>query len=277
LCRSPHIAAISTTTLSLHKKVLSDLTRDYRSDPTYQEEYRLPQQIVKNNGLLFDKKGRLYVSDGSTRLVLMHDSYDAIVSGHLGVAKSIDRTSRNFTWPSMHAQVTAYVPTCDRCQRDKSPNQRPSGLLQPLEVPGEPWAHVSLDFVMALPLSNGFDAILVVVDKLSKSIVLIPTKTTVTAKETARLYFNKVYCRHGLARKIIPDRDVCLTEAFWQELHCLSQVKLAMSSSLLMYPCFIGRDFLGLTFFTLRRMARQNGSTVRWRRFGTPLRLPPPR
>jgi hypothetical protein len=67
---------------------------------------------------------------------------------------------------------------------------------------------------MALPQSNGFDVILVVVDKLSKSIVLIPTKTTITAKETVRLYFNKVYCRHGLALKIISDRDVRFTGDF---------------------------------------------------------------
>jgi hypothetical protein len=70
----------------------------------------------------------------------------------------------------------------------------------------------------------------VVVDKLSKSIVLIPTQTTVSAKETARLYFNYVYCRHGLARKIISDRDVRSTGKFWLELHKLLQVKLAVSS-----------------------------------------------
>jgi hypothetical protein len=85
--------------------------------------------------------------------------------------------------------------------------------------------------MIALPASNGFDAILVVVDNLSKSIVLIPTKTTVTANETARLYCNYVYCRHGLARKILSDRDGRFTGAFWKELHRLLQVKLAMSSS----------------------------------------------
>jgi Integrase zinc binding domain len=159
------------------------------------------------------------------------DSHDAIVSGHLGVAKTLDRLSRNFTWPSMYAQVTAYVSTCDCCQRDKSSNQRPTGLLQPLEVPDEPWSHVSLDFFMDLPPSGGFDAILVVLHKLSKSLVLVPTNTTVTAKETARLYFNNVYCRHGLARNIISDRDVRFTGTLMQELHRLLQVKLAKSSS----------------------------------------------
>jgi hypothetical protein len=88
----------------------------------------------------------------------------------------------------MHAQLAAYVSTCDRCQRNKASNQRPAGLLQPPEIPDEPLSHVSMDVVMALPLSSGFDAILVVIDKLSKSIVIIPNHTTVIAKKTARLY-----------------------------------------------------------------------------------------
>jgi hypothetical protein len=114
----------------------------------------------------------------------------------------------------MWSQVAAYVTSCDRCQRDKASNKRLIGLLQPLEVPSEPWEHVSLDFIMSLPPSGGLDAILVVVDKLSKSIVLIPTQTTVSAKETARLYYNYVCCRHGLARKVMSDRDVRFTGKF---------------------------------------------------------------
>jgi hypothetical protein len=61
--------------------------------------------------------------------------------------------------------------------------------------------------------------------------VLIPTVSTVFANETRRLYFNFVYCRHGLARKIVSDRDVRFTGFFWRELHRLLQVRLAMSSS----------------------------------------------
>jgi hypothetical protein len=103
---------------------------------------------------------------------------------------------------------------------------------------------VSLDFIMSLPPSHDHEAILVVVDKLSKVMVLIPTVLTVSAKEIARLYFNFVYCRHGLARKIVPDRDVRFTGSFWRELHRLLQVRLAMSSS-----------------FHLRQTGRQNGQT----------------
>jgi hypothetical protein len=55
---------------------IADLTIDYLADPTYQEEYRLLQQLVKKDGLLFDKQGRLCVPDRSTRLVLIVNSVD---------------------------------------------------------------------------------------------------------------------------------------------------------------------------------------------------------
>jgi predicted aspartyl protease/transposase InsO family protein len=225
------MSALSATHILPHEDVLADLVRDYLADPSLRQEYINPEKYKKADGLLYDAGGRLVVPDGKLRLVLMHDAHDAIIAGHLGTDKSLATLQRHFSWPGMRSQVAAYVTSCDRCQRDKASNQRPIGLLQPLEVPSEPWEHVSLDFIMSLPPSGGFDAILVVVDKLSKSMVLIPTQTTVSAKETARLYFNYVYCRHGLARKVISDRDVRFTGKFWQELHKLLQVKLAMSSS----------------------------------------------
>jgi Integrase zinc binding domain len=201
------------------------------SNPSLRQEYINPEKYKKADGLLNDAEGRLVVPDGKLRLVLMHDAHDAIIGGHLGIDKSLATLQRHFSWTGMRSQVEAHVNSCDRCQRDKASNQRPIGLRQPLKVPSEPWEHVFLEFIITLPPSGRFDATLVVVDKLSKSMVLIPTQTAVSAKEIARLHFNYVYCRHGLARKAISDRDVRFTGKFWQELHKLLQVKLAMSSS----------------------------------------------
>ena len=57
---------------------------------------------------------------------------------------------------------------CDICQKAKSLNSSPAGLLQPLPIPDKIWEHVSMDFITGLPSSNGYMVILVVVDKLSK-------------------------------------------------------------------------------------------------------------
>jgi hypothetical protein len=66
-----------------------------------------------------------------------------------------------------------------------------------------------MDFIMDLPKSKaGHDDILVVVDKLSKAMTLIPTNTTVSTQQVAHIFLKDVYRLHRLPRKIISDRDV---------------------------------------------------------------------
>ena len=57
------------------------------------------------------------------------------------------------------------------------------------------------------------------------------TTTTVTAEETARLFRNHVDKLHGIPLKLISDRDARFTGKFWQELHYLLGVQLAMFTS----------------------------------------------
>jgi hypothetical protein len=59
----------------------------------------------------------------------------------------------------------------------------------------------------------------------------IPTTTTATAEETARLFFDHVFRLHGLPREIVSDRDSLFTSQFWQALWVLVGTKLAMSTA----------------------------------------------
>ena len=81
----------------------------------------------------------------------------------------------------------------------------PPGKLQPLDIPNMPWVDVSADFITDLPLSNGYDSILVVVDCFSKKVEFIPCNKTVTALETAKLYLFHVWKNHGLPCTIVSD------------------------------------------------------------------------
>ena len=84
----------------------------------------------------------------------------------------------------MGADVTQYVQECHSCRRQtiKARQEKLSGALQPLELPTVPWECVSLDFITQLPVSSRHnDAIMVVVDKLTKMVHSIPTTTTCTA------------------------------------------------------------------------------------------------
>ena len=106
---------------------------------------------------------------------------------------------------------------------------KPPGLLQPLTIPTQPWAVVSLDFIEGLPHSNRFNAILVVVDKLTKYGHFLPLSHPFTALQVAQLYLANIYKLHGLPTIIISDRDRIFTSNMWQELFKLTDTQLAMS------------------------------------------------
>jgi len=106
-----------------------------------------------------------------------------------------------------------------------------TGYLQPLEIPIYPFDHISMDFVTGLPLSQGKDAILVVVDKLTKYALFIATTTEITAEESAILLFRHVIKFFGLPSRIIGDCDPRWTSAVWNSLARLFGTRLALSTS----------------------------------------------
>jgi hypothetical protein len=91
------------------------------------------------------------------------------------------------------------------CQQNQTLNKKQAGLLQPLPIPKGPWESVSMDFMVSLPPSRGFDAIMVVVDLFSKMAHFIPTKDNATAQQTGRLFFTHVFKHHGLPKDIVSD------------------------------------------------------------------------
>lgn len=75
------------------------------------------------------------------------------------------------------------------CQQVKLEHQRPAGLLQPLPVSEWKWDHITMDFVLGLPrYLQSFDAIWVIVVRLTKSAHFLPVKTTNSLYSLSRLY-----------------------------------------------------------------------------------------
>ncbi|KAI3364494.1 hypothetical protein L3Q82_011280 [Scortum barcoo] len=106
----------------------------------------------------------------------------------------------------MEADIRGFVQACTVCARGKSSHQPPSGLLQPLSVPGRPWSHIALDFVTGLPPSNGKTVILTIVDRFSKAAHFVALAKLPTARETADLLANHVVRLHGIPWDIVSDR-----------------------------------------------------------------------
>jgi transposase InsO family protein len=98
-------------------------------------------------------------------------------------------------------------------------------------MPLERWDTLSVDFVVELPKSHGFDAIMVVVDTLGKHAHFIPTHTTVTTEGTASLFLKEVWKHHGTPLRVVSDRGPQFVAEFTRELYRLLGIKLATSTA----------------------------------------------
>ena len=116
-------------------------------------------------------KGRSWVPLlGGLRDLIMLESHKSKYSIHPGSDKMYQDLKLLYWWPNMRVEIADYVSKCLTCAKVKAEHQRPSGLLGQPEIPEWKWERITMDFVTKLPkTSSGFDAIWVIVDRLTKS------------------------------------------------------------------------------------------------------------
>ncbi|KAJ9515655.1 hypothetical protein QJQ45_002706 [Haematococcus lacustris] len=208
------------------------LNLGYQQDPAFAAE-------ADHSGMYQDTDGLWRISGKDLVVVpnvpelrehILHEMHDAAYAGHVGMTKTLERVTRVFWWNTVRADVRDYVGTCDACQRDKSSNSKPGGLLRPLTVPGYRWEHVSMDLVTKLPAgTHGYDAICVIVDRLSKMVHFVPCKESMNAVTFARLFINNVFKLHGLPAEVLTDRGAHFNNKFWHAVKKLLGMKTNMS------------------------------------------------
>ncbi|KAI2644119.1 Transposon Tf2-9 polyprotein [Labeo rohita] len=116
---------------------------------------------------------RLFVPEG-LRSEVIQWGHCSNVACHPGVSRTLHLVKQGFWWPLMARDVRSFVLACSVCAIGKTSNRPPDGLLQPLPIPSRPWSHIALDFVTALPPSQGNTVVLTVVDRFSKAVHFIP-------------------------------------------------------------------------------------------------------
>jgi hypothetical protein len=224
------VMALTTTSFQL----FDDIRQEFTTDP---ELGKLKDKVAAGlrgdtwgiTDELVTVKGRVYLAPSSPSLsVALQHAHD---TGHEGVEKTLHRLRADFHVPGAHGVVQDFVKSCVVCQRNKTEQLQPTGLLQPLDVPTSVWADVVMDFIEGFPRINGKFVILTVVDRFSKSTHFITLGHPYTAATVARAFFDSVVHLHGIPSSIVSDRDPVFTSRFWTELFTLVGVKLNLSSA----------------------------------------------
>ena len=180
-------------------------------------------------------QGRLYIpNEPGLRRSIVRRYHDADTAGHPGQLGTYHVVSHFYWWPGLRSFVNAYVQGCAECQKYKIDRHPTKPALQPIESSRNtrPFAQISMDLITGLPPSDGFNAILVMVDHgLMKGVILSPTTDSADSEAIAVLLHTHLFKRFGLPDKIISDRNPRFASKAFQELLKLLGIQSAMSTA----------------------------------------------
>jgi len=157
--------------------------------------------------------------EGYRRLVFDH--FHGL--GHPGVRATRRLISSRFIWPGLAGEVARWARECPQCQRAKIHHHtHPSPA--PIDIPPRRFAHVHLDLVGPLPLSQGCTHLLTMVDRTTRWLEAVPV-SSLSAADCAAVFCSAWVARFGAPEHLTTDRGAQFTSALWAALLSLLQIK----------------------------------------------------
>jgi len=161
----------------------------------------------KHNGrnVLF-YKGKNYIPRNmELRQDIVKMFHNHKMAGHPGELETYNSVRQHYWWPGLRTFIKNYIKGCGICQQfkiDRNPS-KPAFLPTEGAKSTRPFAKFSMDLITDLPLAEGHNSILVVVDQgLTKGVILIPCSKTITLEETAKLLLENLYRQDYFRQRI---------------------------------------------------------------------------
>jgi transposase InsO family protein len=185
--------------------------------------------VTDNNKLQW--RNRTWVPESEPlRTGIIQQAHLAVQTGHPGREETYRTISRMWYWPGMSEDNRRFVRNCEVCRQSTPWRDGKHGYLRPLPVPGRTWQHLTVDFITGLPLSSGCIHLMVVKDRLSKAVTLIPLEK-IEADDVAWAFVREVYRLHGLPQSITSDRGTQFISELWGKVCKLLGVQRNLSTA----------------------------------------------
>jgi hypothetical protein len=177
-----------------------------------------PLKVI--NDLYWYRDRLVVVDDLPLRRGVISLYHDSPTAGHPGISNTVWAIANDYWWPNLKQTVTEYIKGCHLCQSRKNNPTKPKPPLFP--IPSDnftlPFTSVAMDFIVKLPMSEGYDSILTITDTFSKACIFLPCKETIDAAGVALLYATYILPHYGLPSCFISDRDPRFMATIIQEL-----------------------------------------------------------
>jgi hypothetical protein len=158
----------------------------------------------------------------------MQEMHDQLASSHLKMNKTIKLLKRNHRWSEMIEDVKQYVRNCHTCKRIKTARDKYHDLLNSLSIFDRSWTDLILDFVTKLLNNRRYNAIFMMINRLSKMHHYISCTTDeneTTIEETIKLLIQHVWKLHELSTTMISDRDLSFISLVWDTICKMLKIK----------------------------------------------------
>jgi hypothetical protein len=158
----------------------------------------------------------------------MQEVHDQFASNHSKMNKTIKLLKRNHRWSEMIRDVKQYVRNCHTCKRVKATRDKYHELLNSFSILDRSWTNIIFDFVIELSDSKEYNAILMMINRLSKMhhyISCIIDENDTTAEETTKLLIQHVWKLHELLTTMISNRNSQFIFLVWDTICRMLRIK----------------------------------------------------
>ena len=204
---------------TLAEGFIEQIRQGYVRDPEV-ARYITRLEAGENND--WEKQGELWYKDqalviprhNSLRQECIEKHHDPPTRGHPCANRTLKAIQEYYWWPKMTADVKKYVATCYICQLTTPGRYKQAGMLQAMEIPpsNEKLQHWVGDYMVKLPRTKeGYDSILVLVDRVTRYVLLVACAHTCTAADLSRILQDSIGI-YG-PKTLIFDKDSRITSA----------------------------------------------------------------
>jgi len=162
---------------------------------------------------------------------LIRKAHDLLINDHSDMNQTLNLLRWSYCWSKMRTMIKRYIQNCYVYRRLKALKDRINELLKSLLILEQQWQNISLNFIINLSESDENNAILTVIDWLSKKqhyISCWSDDEEIFAEQTVKLLLTWVFRTHELSRSIVFNHDLQFISIVWKFLCLRLNIKMKL-------------------------------------------------